>query len=208
MTPITMTHIDIIKAFGQGQVNLPGATGSLGNCASIALIKAGIEVFGLGNLFQLNQSEGDYQVKFKNGITVSFTQSELDRSNHVADFRLNESEPENLVLYRSIRDYAQIALCAMVKRVMEIGESGHGISDFEKALLALNDGANTPSLPEKLGLENNILPKKMFRNAKGKGLIGWLKGHTVYISHSVRDDRGTVNSDVLRFPKRMQVVAN
>lgn len=201
-----VTHIDIIKAFGQGYVNLPEARGSLGNCASIALIKAGIEVFGLGNLFEMNKESDNYKITCKNGTIVSFTEAELRRSNYVADFRLNETEPEKLELYKAITSYSQLALCAIVKTVMRIGEAGDGIGDFEKALLAVNDGANTPNLPARLGLENNCLKKKLWRNPAGKGLVGWLKGHTVYISQNARDDRGVVRHDVGRYPFRMQLV--
>jgi hypothetical protein len=201
-----MTHLDIIQSFSQGEVKLPDARGSLGNCASIALIKAGIEVFGVGNLFALRTNANEYQVTYKNGRPVHFTRAELERSNYVGDFRLNTAMPDKLALYQEITTYAQIALCAIVKTVTEIGESGSGRGDFETALLAVNDGANTPGLPEKLGLEDHCLPRKWFRNADGPGLVGWLNGHTVYISHSVRDDYGSVSSDLMRFPKRMQLV--
>ncbi len=202
------TNIELIKSFAQGEVNLPPPVGAVGNCASIALIKASIEIFGLDNVFQKEVSVDTYQITFKNNSKVSFTEKELERSNEVAGFVLNTKEPDKLELYTSIRDYSQIALCAMVKRVMEIGEAGEGKGDFEKALRALNDGANTPTLPEKLGLEDYCFGKKWYRDANGKGLFGWLKGHTVFISQGVRDNRGKVASDVLKYPKRMQIVEN
>ena len=200
------TNIELIQAFSQGLVKLPDTSGSVGNCASIALIKASIEVFGLYNVFEFQRSNEIYSVTFKNNHTVSFTQTELERSIYVADFRLNDNHLK-LELNLAIINYANIALCAMVKRVMEIGEAGEGKDNFEKALIALNDGANTPNIPEKLGLENHYYGKKWYRDAHSKGLFGWLKGHTVYISQGVRDDYGTVSSDVIKFPKRMQIVA-
>ncbi len=72
----------------------------------------------------------------------------------------------------------------------------------------MNDGANTPSLPEKLGLEEYCLSKRWFRNADNIGLFGWFRGHTVYISQGVRDKYGNVSSDIRRYPKRMQIVEN
>jgi hypothetical protein len=202
------TNIELIESFAQGEVNLPQPMKTVGNCASIALIKASIEIFGLNNVFRHEKTSDTYQVTFKNNRIVTFTEKELVRSNEVAGFKLNTKEPSKLELYTSIRDYAQIALCAMVKRVMEIGEAGQGIGNFEEALRALNDGTNTPNLPEKLGLEDYCLGKKLFRNSKGKGLFGWLSGHTVYISQGVRDNRGAVESDVLKYPIRMQIVEN
>lgn len=200
------SNIEIIESFAQGEVKLPSVKGSVGNCASIALIKASIEVFGLFNVFQYEKIEQVYTVTFKNNHIVSFNQSELERSIYVADFQLNMKNPSKLELYKAIKDYADIALCAMVKRVMEIGEAGEGKNDFEKALIALNDGANSPNIPEKLGLENHYYGKKWYRDSKGKGLFGWFKGHTVYISQNVRDNYGKVATDTGKFPKRMQIV--
>jgi len=200
------TNLELIESFAQGTVKLPPPVGSVGNCASIALIKAAIEIFGLDNVFQHTKEGSNHTVTFKNWKTVTFTDAELERSNLVAGFELNINDPAKVEHYTRIYQYAQLALCAMVKRVMEIGEAGQGKGDFESALRALNDGANTPSLPEKLGLENYCLKKKWLRNANGKGLFGWFSGHTVYISQGVRDDYGSPSSDVYRFPKRMQIV--
>ncbi|AMS26017.1 hypothetical protein AEM51_02310 [Bacteroidetes bacterium UKL13-3] len=200
------TNIELIESFAQGKVNLPPPMGTVGNCASIALIKASIEVFGLNNVFKLEKTGDTYQVTFKNSKKVTFTEKELARSNEVAGFVLNTKNPSKLELYTSIRDYALIALCSMVKRVMEIGEVGEGKGDFEKALRALNDGANSPSLPEKLGLEEYSYRKSWFSGASAKGTFGWLKAHTVFISQGVRDDYGKVSSDTWRYPSKIQIV--
>lgn len=202
------TNIELIESFAQRDVNLPPPTGTVGNCASIALIKASIEVFGLNNVFKHEKIGYTYQVAFKNSKKVTFTVKELARSNEVAGFVLNTKNPSNIELYTLIRDYAQIALCSMVKSVMEIGEAGEGIGDFEKALRALNDGANSPSLPEKLGLEEYSYRKGWLGGASSKGTFGWLKAHTVFISQGVRDDYGKVASDTWRYPSKVQIVEN
>jgi len=202
------TNIELIESFAQGEVNLPPPMGTVGNCASIALIKASIEVFGLNNVFKHEKTGDTYKVTFKNNRIVTFTVNELSRSNDVAGFVLNTKNPAKLELYTSIHDYAQIALCSMVKRVMEISEAGEGKGDFEKALRALNDGANSPSLPEKLGLEEYSYRKGWLGGASGKGMFGWLKAHTVFISQGVRDDYGKVSSDTWRYPSKVQIVEN
>ncbi|MFH1119492.1 MAG: hypothetical protein V1775_06680 [Bacteroidota bacterium] len=205
---IKPTNIELIESFAQGNVILSPPLGTVGNCASIALIKASIEVFGIGNVFRHEKVGDTYQITFKNNRKVSFTEKELERSNDVAGFVLNTKNPAKLELYTSIRDYAQIALCAMVKRVMEIGEAGEGKGDFENALRALNDGAYSPGLSEKLGLEEHSFRKGWLSSASGKGILGWIKAHTVFISQGVRDDYSKVSSDSWRYPNKVQIVEN
>lgn len=184
-----MTNIDLIKSFKQTKVNLPSVS-SLGNCASIAMIKASIEVFGLNNIFDYEKVGNVYKVVLKDGTKLSFTESELSRSNEVIGFELNIHDTNKLQLFQSIYAYACLCMCVMTKRVMEIGEAGDGIGDFEAALMALNDGANTPSLPEKLGLQN-YFTSPGFHNKSNIGMMGWLNGHTVYMSNKYYDNYGT-----------------
>lgn len=184
-----MTSLDLIYSFGQGEVNLE-TNSSVGNCASIGLIKASIDIFGLNNLFVISQEEDNYSVTLKDGSSVHFTQNELDRSNEVIGFRLNKDFPEKITLFREIFEYAQICMCIMTKKVMLNGESGKGIGNFESALIALNDGANTPSLPKKLGLQDYFSQPKWFLSTSDKGMIGWLNGHTVFISQGYYDYYG------------------
>lgn len=201
-----MTHIDLIKSFKQTKVNLPSAS-SLGNCASIALIKAAIEVFGVGNVFQ-HTIEGEvHHVVLKDNTELSFTKAELERSNSVIGFKLNEDEPDKLELYKSIWEYAQLCMVVMTKRVMQIGEAGKGKGDFEAALLALNDGANTPSLPKRLGLQNYFTSPGLLKR-KHRAMMGWLKGHTVYMSKKYYDKYGTPTKikKFNRYPKRMRII--
>ncbi len=200
------TNIDIIRSFAQGEVKLPSPVGTVGNCASIALIKAAIEVFGMDNIFQMVEAGNTYRITFKNGKQVSFTDQELARSIEVAGLVLNVDAAAKIELYTSIYNFANIALCAMAKRVMEIGESGAGIGNFESALRALHDGANSPGLAEKLGLEEYCYRKRLLSGSGGKGMFGWLKAHTVYISQGVRDDYGKEASDTWRYPNKMQLI--
>ena len=203
---MTPTHLDILQSFKQDKVNLPDPVGEVGNCASVALIKASIEVLGLGNIFKQTKAGDTYQVTFLSGKQVSFTEKELARSTQVAGLKaLKANDPGKQIMYDEIFSCANLCMCAMTKSVMEIGEAGDGIGDFEVALRALNDGANTPNLPYKLGLDDHFLGRKMWRNTSGAGLIGWLKGHTVYISHDVWDDYGTPATNVIRYPFRMQI---
>jgi hypothetical protein len=203
-----MNNFDIIKSFGQGTVNLD-IKSSLGNCASIGLIKASIEIFGLNNLFQISKDEDNYSVDLKDGTSINFNQNELNRSNEVIGFRLNEDIPEKLILFREIYEYAQICMCIMTKKVMIDGEAGEGIGDFESALVALNDGANTPTLPSKLGLQKYFSQPTWFLPTSNKAMIAWLRGHTVYMSQGYYDDYGKCKKITWRTPyiRRMRIIA-
>jgi len=202
-----MTNIDLIKSFNQGTVQLESSS-SLGNCASIALIKASLEIFGLDNLFEHSIEEGVHNIKLKDGTKLSFTSEELSRSNDVIDFQLNELDPDKLELYIKIHKYSQLAICAMTKRVMEIGEAGQGQGNFEDALRALNDGANTPNLPRTLGLQSYFTSPRYYMSAKNKGMIGWLSGHTVYISQRHMDYYGSPKKIRFRYPRRMRIITD
>ena len=203
-----MNHIEIIKAFKQGIVNLEQGS-SLGNCASIALIKSSLEIFGLNNLYSYRFEEGIHFISLKDNSEVIFTDEELARSNDVIGFVLNTSEPDKLELYTEIYNQARLTMCVMAKRVEQIGEAGQGHGDFEKALLALNDGANTEYLPKVLGLQNYFSKPKWFMSKKYKAMMGWLSGHTVYISQGYYDYYGKVKKiRKWKYPKRMRLINN
>lgn len=200
---MALSHTDIIKSFRQGTVDL--ASG--GNCASIGLIKAAIEVFGVNQVFQLTQETGTYQVTFKNNTSVSFTERELQRTVEAAGFIAQQAEdPMKQPLYDSIFAYAKLCFCAMVKHTMLIGEAGDGKGNFEEALTALNDGAYSPNIHRLLGLEEHARGPKTLMSATGGGMIGWLKAHTVYISHGQFDYYGSPHKLGLRYPRRMQLL--
>ena len=97
----------------------------------------------------------------------------------------------------------------MAKHVQKIGEAGHGKGDFEKALLALNDGANTKQLPKVLGLQDYFTEPKLFMSKNHKAMMGWLRGHTVYMSEGFYDHYGEVKKiRKWKYPKRMRLINN
>ena len=204
-----MTNVDLIKSFKQGAVQLK-STSSLGNCASIAIIKASIEIFGLNNLFEHSKETNVHRIVLKDGTELTFSDEELLRSNNVVDFQLNEEEEEEeedkIELFKKIHEYSQFAICAMTKRVMEIGEAGQGQGNFEDSLRALNDGANTPNLPKALGLQSYFTNPKYYMSVRNKGMIGWLSGHTVYISQKYMDYYGSPQRIRFKYPRRMRII--
>jgi hypothetical protein len=144
---------NLIRAFYQGEINIPFEKNKVGNCAAIALIKASIEAFGLNNVIDYHCSNGVYYVTLKNGVAVNFTQFDLNRSNYVANFQFKPIDPATFDLYNSIYQYAQLLMCTMAVMVAKEGINFKGIGEFENALEVLNDGPNPKYLPSLLGLE-------------------------------------------------------
>lgn len=195
------TNYDIIQAFRQGTVEEGG------NCASIALIKAAINVFGVGYVFEISKSENIYSVVFKDRTELIFTQEQLDFTTKRADFHLRQGTTQDETeLYKEIYDYANLCFCAMVKKVTEIGESGDGIGDFENAIVALNDGATTSVLYKTLGLTNVNGPSVWMRTKGQAGIIAWKKAHTVFVSDGIYDHYGEARTIGAFFPHRMQLL--
>jgi hypothetical protein len=192
------TNIQLIKAFNQGAAN---------NCASIALIKAAIEVHGTDGVFKLTKNQQDYTAKLKNGAEVIFTQQELDLSIKVALFTpgLSEDAAEQLV-YNEILLYAQKCFAVMVCMHQQINQE----ATFEKALNVLNNGANSNYISAFLGLEQYTTDRIRRMNPGEKGMIAWAQKpwlkHTVFMSQNVFDDDGSVSRNVSRFPKRIRLL--
>lgn len=205
-----ISNIDLIRAFSQGVVNLPEIKNSVGNCASIAIIKASIEVFGLNKVIEYHIIEEVYYITLKNGIQLEFTKEQLERSNIVANFQLNSVDPGKFVLYQAIFEYAQILMCTMTIMVSKIGESGEGIGDFELALIAINDGADSTSIPKLLGLDDYYIGKtkmkRFFMSPNNKGMFAWLLNHTVYMSEELYDYHGKVKFIPNKYPNRIRIV--
>lgn len=198
-----LTNLDLIQAFRQGQVDLDEG----GNCAAVALIKAAIEVFGLDNVFTQTKEENTFHIVFKNDTKVSFTQAELDRSIKAAGFANQATNfPDKTVRYNEIYQYATICFCAMVKKVMEIGEAGDGKGNFEDALEALNDGAVTEAIPALLGLEDHFIPNKRLMKANKPGIVAWSAQHAVYMSNGLWDKSGKPANVWLKYPNRIRIV--
>jgi hypothetical protein len=196
-----MTNYDIIQSFRQGTVEEGG------NCASIALIKAAISVFGIDNVFEYQKDNNVYTILLKDGNQVTFTQEQLDYTTLRAGFHLRQgNNTQDAKLYEQIYNYANLCFCTMVKRVTEIGESGDGIGDFENAIIALNDGATTPFLYKTLGLVNVQVPSIWLKTKGKKGIIAWKKSHTVYVEDGLYDHYGEAKKLGALFPNRMQIL--
>jgi hypothetical protein len=186
---------DIIKAFWQQGDN---------NCASIALIKASIETFGLNNVFSIENIENSYLVKLRNGDTVTFTEQNLLHTIQIGNFQPSQdNSPSKQSIYEEIRKYAQLCYAVMVAQY----NAKNNLNDFDTALLQLSNGANARFISQYLGLENYC--SYVFKgNSQYQNLIAWqhlpwLK-HVVYKSQNKYDYYGSILNNVGRFPTRIQ----
>jgi len=190
-----ISNQDIIKAFWQQGAN---------NCASIALIKASIETFGLNNVFNIERTEERYIAKLKNGEIVSFTDQNLLLSIKVGSFQPSQDNQESKQdIYEEIRKYAQMCYAVMVAKY----NAKNNLNNFDTALTQLSNGANARFVSQYLGLENYC--SIVFKGgAQNNNLIAWqhlpwLK-HVVYMSQDKYDYYGSIMNNVNRFPKRIQ----
>lgn len=170
-----MTHIEIIESFRQG---------GTGNCVSIAVIKAGIEIFGMYNIFRYTRNSSDEGFNFlmRDGFEAEVSQQELQMARSGSQFiNLN-----NLEVY----NYANICFAAMAKRAMIEGNDDIPNPNYLQAVATLNDGEYYLHGPSWIGLRHNIryIGRKFARN--NPGCVGASKFHCFYVSNGIEDKYG------------------
>lgn len=190
------SHTTLITAFRQGTV-VEG-----GNCASIALIKAAMSRYGEA-VFAKHEIQTDtHHVELRDGTKLQFTAAQVRRAAQRADFHVRlGSTPEQTAVNQQILDMAHVYFCAMVVRVMQIGECGDGVGDFEDAIVALNDGADTDQIPDLLGLRYQI--DKWASTKRHNGVIAWTRRHAVFAAHDVFDYYGEARNIIAKYPNRL-----
>lgn len=192
-----ISNLDLTAAFHQG---------AAGNCASIGLIKAAIEAFGVNNIFSLSKSGDTYIANLRSGFQVSFTEAELERSKVEGHFQRGfPDDPAKEPLYQEIHKYAQLCFAVMVARHKQY----YNTPTFEEALQYLKNGANAHYVSTFLGLEHNAT--QYFKGGDHRPHmfawqhLPWLK-HVVYMSENIYDYYGTVARNTSKFPKRIQIL--
>lgn len=171
-----MNNREIIKAFRQG---------GTGNCVSIAIIKASIEIFGLENVFQSNWVENTCNIIMRDGFELSITKEELQIGIDNSRFIQLEN--------KEIFDFANIAFTAMAKRAqMEDNDNQEDMS-FEEAIESLNKGEFYLEGPHWLGLRHHIRSSGRRYIWQYKGIIGASRAHCFYVSKGLEDNYGKVD---------------
>ena len=171
-----MNNKEIIKAFKQGKT---------GNCVSIAIIKAGIEIFGLGNVFKHEWSNNVCHVVMRDGAEIKFSKKEFESCQKLSKFELLNN--------KDVFDYAILCFAAMVKRAQnEENDNIPGLT-FEKAAETLNQGEYYLEGPHWLGLRHNVRSIGRRYIWQYKGVIGASRKHCFFASMGYEDNHGKVD---------------
>ena len=181
----------LITAFKQG---------GRGNCASIALIKATISVYGLGNVFQEQiLADGTLEITLKNSKKYTLTQEELKMAEESADFKKKDpTEDEKTIIAYAVKCYAVMG---------KVREDIHGFNSYEDALQKLDRGAYTPAVYMFLGLENKIKTFRRRSNVDNEcGIVCWRTKHAVYACNGFIDEWGKKNQLTSRYYGRFQIM--
>lgn len=164
----------LFNAFKQGNVN------GGGNCASIALIKAAIGTFGVGNVFTSSKDEENkiLLVRLKDDTSYSIPFSEIDLSIKENGFKIKSQLDQAL----KIKAYADTCFAVMVK----VQEKIQKYDSYEKSLSSLLNGYYTPNVYKLLGVEFKEIPKEDLKN--NANVIFYNYYHAVYSSFGYYDE--------------------
>jgi hypothetical protein len=170
-----MTTSELITAFKQG---------GTGNCVSVAVIKAAIEIFGLYGVFDSEQrADGLVHVLMRDGTALTLTADELTYARAESRFEAGS----NQVVF----DYAQLCYAAMAKRVQQ-DENG-GRQSYAEAIADLNDGTYYLQGPSWLGLRHYVRAVGLRFVGQYAGVIGASPRHCFFASHKLADSYGRVD---------------
>lgn len=169
-----MTNLEIIRSFRQG---------GTGNCVSIAIIKAGIEIFGLNQIFhsQLEDS-GNYNFMLRDGFQSTISPQEYEQAVSGSMFQ----ELANKEIY----DYAVLCYAVMAKRAMIEGNDQQDNLTYQQAIATLNNGENYLQGPYWLGLRHNYRNIGRRYARTNPGCVGASRAHCFYVSYGMEDQYG------------------
>ncbi|SDE31191.1 hypothetical protein [Niabella drilacis] len=167
-----MTTQQIIESFGQGKT---------GNCVSIAVIKAGIQIFGLDNvvIFEPTNKNG-YLFFMKDGFESTLSEDELKTTIDGSKFTCLQD--------KKVFDYANLCFSAMAKRALV--EKHEGASTIKNAVAALNNGENYHKGAAWIGLRHYKREVGLKYVMNYRGIVGASRKHCFFCSEGVVDHWG------------------
>lgn len=179
-----MNNKELIEAFKQG---------GEGNCVSIAIIKAGIEIFGINGIFSHQWENDNCTVIQRDGFTLSITKQELEIATESSNFILLKN--------KNVFDYANLCFTIMAKRAHIEGNDGQENMTFEEALTSLNEGESYLEGPHWIGLRHHIRSVGRKYIWQYKGVIGASRKHCFFASEGIEDNYGKIDN-LNRFERR------
>lgn len=170
-----MTSKEIITSFRQG---------GTGNCVSIAVIKAGIQVFGLGKVvFFIPSNDDGYTFKMRDGFEGMLTSSEISEAKAGSKFLILNNE--------QVFNYANLCFAAMAKRALE--DRNEDASTFQEAIASLNNGEYFYYGADWIGLRHHKRALGLKYIWSNKGVVGASAKHCFFCSEGLVDDYGIPN---------------
>jgi hypothetical protein len=170
-----MTTSEIIKSFRQG---------GTGNCVSIAVIKAAIQVFGADKVVHFQPSEDDgFAFTMRDGFEAMLTKSEIVEARSSSKFLSLENE--------SIYTCANLCFASMSKRALL--EENENASSFTEAIATLNNGEYYYLGADWLGLKHHKRALGLKYIWNNIGVVGASPKHCFFCSEGIVDDYGAPN---------------
>lgn len=165
---------NLITAFKQG---------GTGNCVSIAILKASIEIFGPDKVVVYSKSENGYNITMRDGYQLHLSNSELDLAK-INSFLLEGTD-------KNIFEYANFLFGTMAKRAQEENNDGNMNMTYQQAIESLNDAEHYLEGPHWLGLRHHIRHIGRKFCWQYPGVVRASKSHCAFISFGVEDNYGT-----------------
>jgi hypothetical protein len=171
-----MNNKDLIKSFKQG---------GTGNCVSIAIIKASIEIFGLDGVFESTWNDQNCDVIMRDGFELTFTIEEHEIATNASKFELLEN--------KEVFDFANLAFTAMVKRAQMEDNDGNENMSFLEAIDSLNKGELYLEGPHWLGVRQHMRSIGRRYIWQYRGVIGASSKHCFFASKRFEDNYGRID---------------
>ncbi|MGE0494821.1 MAG: hypothetical protein AB7S38_36760 [Vulcanimicrobiota bacterium] len=142
-----------------------------GNCVATAFIKAAMDHYGGAILesFTPNQ-QGGYEVVMRDGYQLNLTGQELEAGTTASHYAGERNDT---------RSYANLLFTAAAKRAQLEGHEG--AFTFGQALLSLNNGEGSRTVPHLLGLDDLVRPLALADVPGQNGAVVYGGGHAYYV---------------------------
>lgn len=166
----------IFNAFKQG-----GVDGG-GNCASIAVIKATIGTYGIGNVYTYVGKKNDSQTQYllRSGDTITISDAEISLAITNANFQQKNIDSISI----QIKMYADTCFALMCKHLQDMNNT-----TFDSAIADLNDGYTTQYIDTIIGVKfKQIKSRTISEITYHENMVLYNTYHAVYASKELYDE--------------------